>query len=370
MNPFYLKFQFQNYAWGKPTPSSLMYKLGILPNDLPAEERVAEAWAGAHPSKPALLEDGTPLNRLIQEHPIEVLGERVANRFGNQLPFLFKLLSIGAPLSIQVHPDRRNAELLHQRFPERYPESNHKPEVGVAVTETKLLFGFRPLPEILAFIEDLGPLRYLVGEDRELKGIFQRILHASDEERLTASDSILELLRVKPALSEEERLFIQLDDLYPGDPGVFQVFILNLLTLNPGDSLFIPPNTPHAYLSGDIVECMATSDFVIRAGLTPKVKDLESLCEVVEYQQNEPINNRGAQKSVEEYSLEILHEVSDEFSSDSSPVLYFVLDGKGEIKSPEARYPLETGNLLFLPASVPSHQVSFKGKLFRVCVPK
>ena len=53
--------------------------------------------------------------------------------------------------------------------------------------------------------------------------------------------------------------------------------------LSPGSSLFVPANTPHAYVTGEIIECMACSDNVIRCGLTPKFKDVAVLCESLSY---------------------------------------------------------------------------------------
>jgi mannose-6-phosphate isomerase len=37
-------------------------------------------------------------------------------------------------------------------------------------------------------------------------------------------------------------------------------------------AIYLAANEPHAYLSGQIMECMATSDNVVRAGLTPKLR--------------------------------------------------------------------------------------------------
>ena len=37
-------------------------------------------------------------------------------------------------------------------------------------------------------------------------------------------------------------------------------------------AIYLAANVPHAYISGELVECMATSDNVIRAGLTPKLR--------------------------------------------------------------------------------------------------
>jgi mannose-6-phosphate isomerase len=57
---------------------------------------------------------------------------------------------------------------------------------------------------------------------------------------------------------------------------------MNQVTVMPGQSIFIAANVPHAYLDGDLVECMASSDNVVRAGLTPKFKDVTTLKEIVD----------------------------------------------------------------------------------------
>ena len=46
--------------------------------------------------------------------------------------------------------------------------------------------------------------------------------------------------------------------------------LMNYLTLGPGDSVFIPEDGIHAYLEGDIVECMARSDNVLNTGFCPR----------------------------------------------------------------------------------------------------
>lgn len=78
-------------------------------------------------------------------------------------------------------------------------------------------------------------------------------------------------------------LLLRLHSQYPGDRGVFCPLIMNYLKLNSGESFFIGANEPHAYISGDCVECMALSDNVVRAGLTPKFKDVETLCGMLNY---------------------------------------------------------------------------------------
>jgi len=85
------------------------------------------------------------------------------------------------------------------------------------------------------------------------------------------------------ALTPLEALVMRLYDQYPGDAGVFSPLLMNYLCLEPGQSFFIGANELHAYVSGECVECMALSDNVVRAGLTPKFKDVETLVNMVVY---------------------------------------------------------------------------------------
>ena len=45
---------------------------------------------------------------------------------------------------------------------------------------------------------------------------------------------------------------------------------MNFLTLNAGEAIYVPADAPHAYLSGDIVECMARSNNVLNTGFCPR----------------------------------------------------------------------------------------------------
>jgi mannose-6-phosphate isomerase len=85
------------------------------------------------------------------------------------------------------------------------------------------------------------------------------------------------------ALSPVEDLILRLNEQYPADIGVFSPLFTNYVRLQPGQSFFIGANELHAYISGECVECMALSDNVVRAGLTPKLKDCETLCKMLAY---------------------------------------------------------------------------------------
>lgn len=86
-------------------------------------------------------------------------------------------------------------------------------------------------------------------------------------------------------LTDKEQLVLRLEKQYPADIGVIAAFFLNYVKLNPGEALVLGANEPHAYLSGECVECMATSDNVVRAGLTPKHRDVQTLCSMLTYKQ-------------------------------------------------------------------------------------
>lgn len=88
--------------------------------------------------------------------------------------------------------------------------------------------------------------------------------------------------------NELSALLLRLYEQYPDDIGVFAPLVLNYLRMQQGDSFFIGPNVPHAYISGDCVECMALSDNVVRAGLTPKLRDVETLCDMLNYESGKP----------------------------------------------------------------------------------
>ena len=86
---------------------------------------------GTHPTSPSQTLDGTLLKDLLT--PAN-LSHPIAQKYDNDLPFLFKVLSIRKALSIQSHPDKILARELHERFPSVYKDSNHKPEMVCDLT--------------------------------------------------------------------------------------------------------------------------------------------------------------------------------------------------------------------------------------------
>ena len=86
-------------------------------------------------------------------------------------------------------------------------------------------------------------------------------------------------------LTDKDQQVLSLERQYGDDIGVIAALFFNYVKLSPGEALYIGANEPHAYLSGECIECMATSDNVVRAGLTPKYKDIQTLCSMLTYKQ-------------------------------------------------------------------------------------
>ena len=297
----------RGYDWGSRTA------LAALQGRAPSGEHEAELWMGAHPLAPSLLVVGgeagghgheVSLAEMITADPSGVLGEATFTRFGPRLPFLLKVLAVERALSVQVHPGQGRAAA---RFAEEealglpvgsdkrtYVDPYAKPEFLYALTEFDALAGLRTADDAagllgLLDLPDLdGALSALsAGTGREaVRTALARLLHMPDGERRRFADDAArraeELLAAGGRhLAEGERaalrVLVRLRGEHPGDVLVVAPLLLRLHRLPPGGTIFLPTGVPHAYLGGLAVEIMATSDNVLRAGLTTKHVDAEEL---------------------------------------------------------------------------------------------
>ncbi|TRX93488.1 hypothetical protein FHL15_005763 [Xylaria flabelliformis] len=346
-----------SYDWGKIGFDSAAAKFAAAtPSDdlnIESQKPYAELWMGTHPSNPSKdLQSGRTLLDLVESNAM-LLGPSVKARYGPKLPFLFKVLSINKALSIQAHPNKKLAAQLHAQDPKNYPDDNHKPEMAIAVTDFEGLCGFRPLGEIAHFLSSVSPLRQLVGEDaskafiatvrgqenddssdsstqnkRALRSAFAALMESSPEDVASAAKSLVSEAESQGAsfanggtesTSGEtmSRLISRLNKQFPDDIGLFVLFFLNYVTLSPGEALFLKADDIHAYVSGDIIECMAASDNVVRAGFTPKFKDVQNLVGMLTYDYA-PIEEQ--KMSPTEYPYAVLNRTA--YSSGSEAILY------------------------------------------------
>ncbi|DAA72799.1 TPA_exp: Mannose-6-phosphate isomerase [Trichophyton benhamiae CBS 112371] len=324
---FRLQCGVNSYDWGKVGSESAAARYAAAtPIDgfsVEADKPYAELWMGTHPSLPSKdFETQRTLLDLVQTNKA-LMSTEIVSRYGGKLPFLFKILSIGKALSIQAHPNKKLAETLHAKDSKNYPDDNHKPEMTIAVTPFEGLCGFRPLAEIVHFLRAVEPLRDLLGneaaeafektvsgqettQDEEatqknkaaLREVFTKLMQSSPESIASATQKLISAAQSSPDSfatsssspdtnpanpSELAQLVVRLNGQFPNDIGLFVLFFLNFIKLEPGEAMFLKADDIHAYISGDIVECMASSDNVVRAGFTPKFKDVSTLTSMLTY---------------------------------------------------------------------------------------
>lgn len=250
------------YDWG--SAALLSDLLGIAESEYP----IAEQWFGTHPTAPAKVLD-EPNGTLLDRH--------------GSLGYLVKFLAAAQPLSIQAHPNKDHAAKQFAAQHKSYSDSNHKPELIVAVTEFRALCGFRPEQELSEDLEKLAEASETLGQLRvhfEAAGLeaAMRWIYESDE------TAILQLIANAPVLGRKRaRLIEQLFELHGADKGILVSVLMNLVTLEPNEALYLPAGNIHAYLSGLGVEVMASSDNVLRGGLTKKPIDVRELLKVLDY---------------------------------------------------------------------------------------
>ncbi|MEN0128232.1 MAG: mannose-6-phosphate isomerase, class I [Brevundimonas sp.] len=283
----------QSYAWGSTT--AIQDVLRTVPDGHP----LAEAWFGAYPTAPARIMDGPSLDAFIAADPEHALGVGVATRFGSHLPYLLKLIAADAPLSLQVHPDiqraragyaAENAAGIPLTSPQRsYKDDNHKPELVYALTRLDAMVGFRAPRRAAELLTGLdvplaAKLRDILVADPSSAGVRAAFSWLLAADTRPAAPDVNEFAAACARRLEDgspsprtDRTVMRLAAAYPGDPGAVTSVLLNPVTLRPGEALFVPAGTVHAYLGGLALEIMANSDNVLRAGLTTKHVDAEEL---------------------------------------------------------------------------------------------
>ena len=251
-----------NYAWG-----SRLLMDQVL--DIEAtSEPMAEIWFGTHPKSPAKVADSS---------------DTLAEKIKRDIPFLVKFLAADKPLSIQVHPTKQKAKVEFDLGNPSYSDSNHKPEVLVAISEFRALCGFRPYDATFADLEILAKA------DSNLESLLAAFKRGTYLESMRWAfgcdeETVGRFVAASQALGRSQhKLLSELYTQYPGDPGVVVAFFMNRISLAPGEAIYVPAGMIHAYLSGLGVEVMAVSDNVLRGGLTDKPIDILELLEILDY---------------------------------------------------------------------------------------
>ena len=394
-----MKNTVQEYAWGSFTAIA-----ELLGNASPSKTPQAELWMGAHPKAPSMVTcDGNwiSLLELIEKNPDHILGKKVAGKFNNRLPYLFKVLAAEKPLSIQAHPNINQAKQGFERenrqgipldaFNRNYKDDNHKPECICAMTLFWALNGFRKISGIVGLMEKICPqelkkqLDTLRGQQSpiELKNFFQTLMTMNHkQQRKIIAHAVSNAKKFRdddPAY----KWMIDLHKEYPADIGVFSPILLNLICLEPGQAMFLPAGELHAYLDGLGIELMANSDNVLRGGLTPKYIDIPELLNVLNFEERkvniletEQINKCEwvYENHAEEFILSIIHvKEGIIYNSPAHRSIEILLcsDGKATITDLGKNYKvvIDKGNSIIIPAVVKKYSIQGNAVFYKAAVP-
>lgn len=395
----------RDYAWGSETaiPDLLSMPASGAP--------FAELWFGAHPGGPSKIgstpdanaPDGDLLS-LVTTDPLRCLGEDVVSRFGTRLPYLLKLIAPARALSLQVHPSLQEARSQFAREeaagvaltdPGRnYRDDNHKPELVVALRTFEALCGFRAPRRAVELLEGLDAkiarrLWLILHDDPSAEGMRTAFSMLLEKRTRPTEADIAEFaaacearLRGSSPSPRADSTVVTLLAEHPGDPGVVASLLLNPVTLQPGEALFVPAGCVHAYLRGLGIEIMASSDNVLRAGLTNKHIDVPETLRLVDYVAAPPIrlapevaheHTRMFYAPVDDFELAItdLTEGPDRQVPlpGRGPRVLLCLEGQATVSSTRDTLALGVGDAAFVPADEGDLRAAGSGTLVQAGVP-
>jgi mannose-6-phosphate isomerase len=356
----------KDYEWGSKT---LIPELCGFPV---SEKPIAELWMGVHAGGMSTLADGKSLKSFLSKVPPSFLSIKEDKK---QLDFLFKVLSAQKALSIQIHPTTEQAIYGFQEEEERdvpltapertYKDKANKAEIIYALSDFWALVGIRPVEEIIKNLTLLKEVPFWgkwVTQFREegSRGSVREFcyeLHTYKDIKGLIEETLPHLEGKKGDLEWIHTLLAE----YGEDIGIFSPLWMNVVSLSPGESLFVEPTQIHAYLKGLGLELMVNSDNVIRASLTQKFKDFTEFMRIATFEPKiieklvplkkgssiEVISDTGADFALEHITFKNGLEVSV-----STPYLGIgIALGDVELKLEETSLSLKKGQTVLIKAS-------------------
>ncbi|WP_061037659.1 mannose-6-phosphate isomerase, class I [Vibrio coralliirubri] len=392
MSLFKLDNVIQHYPWGSKQSISELFDI-----QNPNSEPQAEIWMGAHPRGCSRVADtGQLLSEVLSQDSKGMFGEYTEARFG-ELPYLFKVLAAETPLSIQVHPSKKKAQLGFERENKlgisldasnrNYKDPNHKPELVYALTFYKAMNGFRPIPQIIELFKeaeisalDIEISALAISPNSEgLKVFFTSVMTLEGERKKLALEQLYSAYerRPKTAMGREALQYSKgFEQHYVDDIGLFSPLMLNTIELAPGEAMFLHAETPHAYIEGTGLEIMANSDNVLRAGLTPKFIDVPELIDNTCFETTdiEGIKLKPIEKEdklsfpipVDDFGFDILsvnEEVSQQYLR--SAEILFCIGGEVTVSTKEHKLMLSSGESVFISNDAGMYEYQGQGILAR-----
>ncbi len=350
-----LQCMVKDYAWGVLSDDSWIKSCGHNKHVLDPQKPAAELWMGVHPSGPSRISD----TGILLSKKIESDKEKTPD-------FLFKVLEAQSALSIQAHPDKILAEQLHLNNPENYPDDNHKPEMVVCLKDLEVLAGFRTPDEMKVFHLERPLTSQAIFKTTnhrlQIRDMFSSLMNLEGADIAAAVQLMHDELQDSQnnSFETEDILFHKLIEQYGSqDPGIFCVYIMNYLRLSPGEALYLGANEPHAYIRGRMIEVMASSDNVVRAGLTSKFRDVKTLLNMLTYKIGTPEILKAEGEPLGHYPV-----IAPEFrlsrgrgdgnesvkiNNITYPAILVIIQGEGKIKISDNYTHYEQGDVFYLP---------------------
>jgi len=363
----------KDYDWGTKTVLFELFNIANISN-----RPQAEIWMGVHPSgiSTAIDTQGKQikLDQLIAKNPTQILGEHTNNKY-HTLPYLFKVLSAKQPLSIQVHPELSKAQKGYEKenklaisldSPNRnYKDPNHKPELVYALTPYWAMNGFRPITEIISLFASLdiqaikNEVNTLISNQTDcgLKAFFAGLLTLDEAKKKC---SLLEFkAKITPLNQMPFDIIQEIAKKFPDDIGLFSPLILNVIQLQPGEAMFLKAQTPHAYLKGTGLEIMASSDNVLRAGLTSKHIDIDELLDNTTFHSialkqllTKPVkhdNKIDFPVPINDFAFEIIYsDGSLQAENTQSAEIIFCIEGEVTLSTTTDSFTIKAGESVFI----------------------
>jgi mannose-6-phosphate isomerase len=278
-----------------------------------------------------------------------------------------------------VHPKAARARMsfFDASAGHTYLDPYHKPELLVARTRFEVLCGFDEPTEVAEELArlNLPALADVVGHLNvgDIRAALATVLGWT---RHTCRAVLHDAVTARDALSPERAdLILRLAAVHPDDPGVFAAMMLRRYLLEPGEAAYVAPGQVHSYVHGAGVEIMASSDNVVRGGLTPKHVDVTELLTVATLDAAADPRVRPVRESdttviwpapVDDFKLRLVsHRGPAETTiAPNGPRILLCVSGAYEVSDATGLVPLQPGTAAFSAAGDGEIRLRGDGEVF------
>lgn len=378
----------KEYEWGSYDflPSIFGYDVDNKPQ--------AEAWFGTYQNGCALIENGLTLKEIIKNNPEKLLGDHCYKKYGAELPILLKILAVRTPLSIKCHPSADYAkagfEAEETGRDEGTPSSeldfrdpNGKSELFYALSPVTVLCGFRSMDDIQEDLKRVMPYSFtdILAEDSTAEALLGHLFSLTQEEKKRCieelvSNMVFEKEASDPRFLGRREIVQRSYKLFGTDIGIIIVYMLNLIWLENGDSLYLPPGTVHSYIFGNGIELMNLSDNSVRGGLTRKHTNPSELMRMMDSSPSDTYRCSIMEDAYKrnkimapEHDFSLFHLTSGSYTvREKTPSLILTTHMGAEIRSKDGHVILSQGECCFISADEEDYTIDVAGEAFQASV--